>query len=77
MLWFIAMTVHVLGHLRETAELAWRDWRPAGGVTSRSARQRRARILAIAASLAVGVALGAALLPTAAPWSVARFHFGG
>lgn len=62
-LWFLAMAVHVLAHLRETAVLAWRDWRP--GRTSRSKGFRR---LAVLVSLVAGVALGAVFLPSAAPW---------
>ncbi|MHB2021807.1 MAG: hypothetical protein ACYCO3_00530 [Mycobacteriales bacterium] len=62
-LWFLAMAVHVLAHLRETVVLAWRDWRP-----GRVERGTRARRLAILASLIAGVALGAALLPSAAAW---------
>lgn len=62
-LWFIVMAAHVLSHLRETAVLAWRDWR--AGYMSPAKRARR---LALFAALVGGVALGALLLPTAAPW---------
>jgi Na+-driven multidrug efflux pump len=51
-------------HRPETLVLAWRDWRP--GAVSRA---RRARRTAIVVALVAGVALGALLLPHAAPWS--------
>ncbi len=52
-LWFGCMTIHVLGHARETPALASADWwrgRPIPG------RGRRATV--VAASVALGVALG-------------------
>jgi hypothetical protein len=68
-LWFGVTTLHVLGHLRETLVLAYRDWGP-GSPTGRSAagRARRARAGLVALSLVAGVGLGAALLPSAAAW---------
>jgi hypothetical protein len=64
-LWIIAMTVHVLGHLAETARLAPRDWmrRTRRQVTGASARQ-----WTIAASLVAGVLLGLLFLGRVAPW---------
>jgi hypothetical protein len=54
--WFAAMTVHVLGHLLETARLAPRDfyWRTRGQVRGAGLRQ-----WAVAASLVLGVILAA------------------
>jgi hypothetical protein len=53
-LWFAAMTIHVLGHLRETPSLASADYRrggrPVPGVLGRR--------LAAVAVLAAGIALG-------------------
>jgi hypothetical protein len=62
-LWFAAMTVHVLGHLVETARLAPKDWvrRTRRDVAGASGRQ-----WALAASLIAGVVLGVVMLgPTA------------
>jgi hypothetical protein len=70
-LWLIAMTVHVLGHLADTARLAPRDWmrRTRRDVTGAGARQ-----WAITASLVAGLLLGLLFLGRVAPWvaSVAR-----
>jgi hypothetical protein len=64
-LWIIAMTVHVLGHLADTAKLAPRDWmrRTRRQVTGAGARQ-----WTIAASIVVGILLGLLLLGRVAPW---------
>jgi hypothetical protein len=62
-LWFGAMTVHVLGHIIETAKLAPLDWarRTRHDVAGAGARQ-----WAVALSLVAGVVLGLAMLaPTA------------
>jgi hypothetical protein len=61
-LWLGVMTIHVLGHLLETARLAPRDWvrRSRRDVAGAGARQ-----WALVASLALGAVLGAALLPSA------------
>ncbi|MHB8449036.1 MAG: hypothetical protein ACYDAQ_00970 [Mycobacteriales bacterium] len=64
-LWFAAMTVHVLTYVWRVPRLVGKDW-------SRRARDtlagRRTRRLVLVAALAAGVALGAATLPQAAPW---------
>ena len=52
-LWFGCMTLHVLGHLRETPSLAGADWRRGRAVPGRARR-----VAAVAATLVVGVALG-------------------
>ena len=64
-LWFGAMTVHVLGHLGEVLRLAPRDWlrRTRRDVTGAGLRQ-----WLIAASLVVGVLLGFLLLSRVGPW---------
>jgi len=58
-LWFAAMTIHVLGHLADTARLAPADWvrRTRRQVTGASARQ-----WVLVVSLVAGCALGAAML---------------
>jgi hypothetical protein len=64
-LWFGAMTVHVLGHLGEVLRPAPRDWlrRTRSDVTGAGLRQ-----WLIAASLVVGVLLGFLLLSRVGPW---------
>lgn len=54
-LWFGAMAIHVLAHLKDTARLAPRDWyaRTRGDVAGAGLRQ-----WTVAASLAVGLLLG-------------------
>ena len=64
-LWIVVMTVHVLGHLAETARLAPRDWMRG---TRRQVTGAGARQWAIAASLVAGVLLGLLLLGRVAPW---------
>jgi hypothetical protein len=65
-LWFGAMTIHVLGHLLETARLAPLDWtrRARRDVAGASARQ-----WALATSLVVGIVLGLLFLGPAS-----RYH---
>jgi hypothetical protein len=64
-LWFGAMTIHVLGHLGEVFRLAPRDWlrRTRREVTGAGARQ-----WLIAASLVAGVMLGFLLLSHVGHW---------
>jgi hypothetical protein len=64
-LWLAAMTVHVLGHLLDTARVAPRDWmrRTRRDVTGAGLRQ-----WTIAASLVVGLLLGLLVLGRVAPW---------
>jgi succinate dehydrogenase hydrophobic anchor subunit len=66
-LWFAAMTVHVLGHLVETVQIAPRDWlrRTHGQVAGASARQ-----WALVASLAAGVLAAMVVLPYATGWRI-------
>ena len=63
--WFIVTTVHVLGHLGDTARLAPLDWvrRPATAITGTSGRRA-----ALIASLVVGVGLGALLVGRVGPY---------
>ena len=64
-LWFGAMTIHVLGHLGEVFRLAPRDWlrRTRREVTGAGTRQ-----WLIAASLVAGVLLGFLLLSHVGHW---------
>ena len=65
LLWFGAMTVHVLGHLGEVFRLAPRDWlrRTRREVTGAGSRQ-----WLIAASLVAGGLLGFLLLGHVSHW---------
>ena len=54
-LWFGAMTIHVLGHLADTARLSPRDWY---GRTRREVRGAGIRQWAVVTSVALGVLLG-------------------
>jgi len=64
-LWFGATTIHVLGHIADTARLAPRDWVRR---TRREVAGAGLRQWTIASSLAVGVLLGIILLGRVGPW---------
>jgi hypothetical protein len=59
-LWFGAMTIHVLGHLVETARLAPRDWY---GHSRHDVARASRRQWAVVSSVIIGIALAAALVP--------------
>jgi hypothetical protein len=61
LLWFLAMTVHVVAYLRRAPELAFADWRE----RLPGASARRSLVLA---SLVFGVALAVAMLPFQSPF---------
>jgi hypothetical protein len=64
-IWFAAMTIHVLGHVLEAGQGTWRELRD----RSTLARRRGWRAAAVAASLAAGLGLALALYPSAQPWT--------
>jgi len=64
-LWFIAMIVHVLGHILETTHLAPADFYHR---TRSQVRGAGARRWAIATSLGIGLILGIVFAPKAAAW---------
>lgn len=64
-LWFGAMTIHVLGHLAETARLAPRDWYLR---TRREVRGAGIRQWAVVTSLVIGVFLGLLLMGRTGRW---------
>jgi hypothetical protein len=64
-LWFGAMTIHVLIHLIDLPGPGLADWRP-GGTWLSGLRARRG---AVAGCLAVGVVLGLAFLPASSGWA--------
>lgn len=71
--WFIVTTVHVLGHLGDTAHLAPLDWvrRPAKAVTGTAGRR-----VALIVSLVVGVGLGALFVGRVGPYLANTPHVG-
>lgn len=70
-IWFLAMAMHVLGHLVDTARLAPRDLMER---TRADVAGARARQWAVAASLACGVPLGVLLMGKAGPWLTQSLH---
>ncbi len=64
-LWFGAMTIHVLGHIVETTRVAPRDWMRR---TRRQVDGAGARQWALAISLVLGVILATAVVPEVGPW---------
>jgi hypothetical protein len=64
-LWFGAMTIHVLGHLADTASLAPRDWMRR---TRRDVAGAGLRQWTLVSSVAVGALLGFVLLGQVHPW---------
>lgn len=69
--WLVVMTVHVLGHLLETARLAPRDWAVR---TRRQVRRAGLRQWALALSVAAGLVAGVLVLPHVGPWLAAGAH---
>jgi hypothetical protein len=65
--WFVLMTVHVLGHVLEVPELAAPDWRRAGGREARLAGSGL-RVVTLAGSLVAGLALALATVSLIGPW---------
>lgn len=64
-LWFILMTVHVLGHLGDVARLSTKDWaRRTRGLVAGS----RARRLFITTSILVGLVLAFFTVARVGPW---------
>jgi len=68
-LWFGAMTIHVLGHLGEVFRLAPRDWLTR---TRRDVSGAGPRKWLIAVSLVVGCMLGFLLLSDVGHWLAVR-----
>lgn len=78
-IWFAAMSIHVLGHLLDAGNTTWRELRDPR--VSPAARRRRWRTLAVAISLIAGVGLATALMPSASAWTSHQYdrfgHSGG
>jgi len=70
-LWFVAMTIHVLGHMLDTARVAPRDWmrRTRNDVRGASLRQ-----WLVVGSVAVGIPLGMLLVGQTGAWLASRPH---
>ncbi len=64
-LWLGAMTIHVLGHLVDTARLAPRDWLRR---TRRQVEGAGLRQWALATSVALGLVLAVLVVPRVGPW---------
>jgi hypothetical protein len=64
-LWFGCMSIHVLGHIGETARLSTKDWVRRTRVRVAGSRWRR---LTITSSLVSGLVLAAVTIPTVGPW---------
>jgi len=74
-LWFLVMTVHVLGHLPETARLGLTDWVGRARRWGPGTGLRRAAVLA---SVGVGVAAGALVVGQVSAYLASTgFGFGG
>lgn len=65
--WIAAMTIHVLGHLREAAVTSRRELRKAA--EDPASGRRVVRLALIALALILGVATAATLIPAATPWT--------
>ncbi|HVB51533.1 MAG TPA: hypothetical protein VND89_07365 [Acidimicrobiales bacterium] len=64
-LWFVVMTIHVLGHFGETLRVSAKDWSSrASQVVAGSKNRRRA----LSASLVVGLILAFATIPHVGSW---------
>lgn len=73
--WVALMTIHFLGHVKEASVASWREVRPRQA--DPAARHRSVRLLAVAASLVVGVGLAAALMPSSSgEWQQHDRQFG-
>lgn len=64
--WFGAMTLHVLGHTVHAGAATWRELHDSASTPT--GRRRAWRGLALAASLAAGIALAAGLTPAMHAW---------
>jgi hypothetical protein len=68
--WVSAMTIHVVGHVKEAVTTSWNELR-------RSTLARRRRFTALILAVVVGVAGAAILLPKATQWTNRHpDHFG-
>jgi hypothetical protein len=71
--WFGVMTVHVLGHVIETVQVAPRDWVRA---TARWPRGAAIRRITLVGTLVAGVALGIVIQPKVTDWHHDSHHDG-
>lgn len=66
-IWLVVVSVHVLGHIIHASTTTWHELRDPHA--DPAVRGRRWRVLAVVASLVVGVGLATALLPAAHSWT--------
>jgi hypothetical protein len=71
--WFVAMTVHVLGHLLRAPQLAWADLRRAPSADGRQIGGVGWRRSLVVGSLIAGLAVGGYAVSQTGPWH----HHGG
>lgn len=64
-LWFLAMTVHVVSHLAETARLSTKDWSPRAKLQVAGSRARR---VLLGSSLLAGLILAYVTIPYVGVW---------
>jgi len=64
-LWFVCMSVHVMGHLGETAKMATKDWTVRARSMVAGSKSRRRVLMA---SLVVGLLLAVVTTPYAGHW---------
>jgi hypothetical protein len=69
-IWFVVMTVHVLGHIIETVRIAPRDWALHGPRVARAGMRRSAVVVALLA----GVVLAVLIEPSVTTWLDATTH---
>jgi hypothetical protein len=72
-LWFLAMSVHVLAHITEAGRTTLRELRSAAG---HDQQRRRVRTAAVVLALVAGVGLRTALMPSAHSWTHGRLEHG-
>lgn len=65
--WFAAMSIHVLGHINHGVRTTWQEIRDPR--LQPAVRRRRARTLLVALGLIAGVALASFVLPAAHSWT--------
>ena len=70
--WVGVMTIHVLGHTVAAGNDVLREYRAAR--SSAAARRRSWRVVAVVLSLAAGVGLATALMPSAHSWTSGQYH---
>jgi hypothetical protein len=66
-IWVAAMTIHVLGHLKDAFVTSWQELREGANIPA--VPRRAVRLTLIAVALILGIATAAAVMPAAASWT--------